>query len=398
MTSSSLQAGVGELERRYLNGTFAELCRIESASGCERRCAERVIAELRALGVSAHEDEAGALVGSDCGNLLARIPAEMTSGFGGGKSGSCLLLCAHLDTPPLERQVEPVLIDGSWANANDGPLGARSKAAVAVLLALARHVRRAGAPVPVELLFTVDGERSLGGARALDLAALRSSTGYAFDHAAPIGGVVLSAPSRFRIEACFHGASAAGGRSPQPGGSAIVAAARAIAAMPLGAVHEERTVRIDTVSGNAGRGERGERCSLVAEVSALTDVCAEALVGELVERVHEAANLPECACDVDVTVERSFAGYRLPATRPAVQAAEAALHACGFEPERIASGAGSDANALMARGLQIVNLANGIERGDDGGERVRAATLEAMLEVALALLDAVEAPSAEPAR
>ena len=398
MTSSSLRARVGELERRYLNGTFAELCRIESASGCERRCAERVIAELRALGVSAHEDEAGALVGSDCGNLLARIPAEMTSGFGGGKSGSCLLLCAHLDTPPLERQVEPVLIDGSWANANDGPLGARSKAAVAVLLALARHVRRAGAPVPVELLFTVDGERSLGGARALDLAALRSSTGYAFDHAAPIGGVVLSAPSRFRIEACFHGASAAGVRSPQPGGGAIVAAARAIAAMPIGAVHEERTVLIDTISGNAGRGERGERCSLVAEVSALADACAEALVGELVERVHEAANLPECACDVDVTVERSFAGYRLPATRPAVQAAETALRACGFEPERIASSAGSDANALMARGLQIVNLANGIERSDDGGERVSAAALEAMLEVALALLDAVEAPLAEPAR
>jgi tripeptide aminopeptidase len=398
VTSVSLQARVGELERRYLNGTFAELCRIESPSGCERRCAERVIAELRALGVSAHEDEAGALVGSDCGNLLARIPAESTPGFGGGKSGSCLLLCAHLDTPPLERQVEPVLIDGSWANANDGVLGARSKAAVAVLLALARHVRRAGAPVSVELLFTVDGERSLGGARALDLATLRSSTGYAFDHASPIGGVVLSAPSRYRIEACFHGASAAGGRSTQPGGGAIVAAARAIAAMPLGAVPEGRTVRIDTVSGNAGRGERGERCSLVAEVSARADACAEALVGELVERMHEAANLPECTCDVDVTLERSFTGYRLPATRPAVQAAETALRACGFEPERIASGAGSDANALMARGLQVVNLANGIERGDDGGERVSAAALEAMLEVALALLDAVEAPSAELAR
>src|SRR5262249_39580212 len=60
VTSGSLQARVGELERRYLNGTFAELCRIESPSGCERRCAERVIAELRAVGVSAHEDDAGA--------------------------------------------------------------------------------------------------------------------------------------------------------------------------------------------------------------------------------------------------------------------------------------------------------------------------------------------------
>ena len=397
MTSSSLRARVGELERRYLNGTFAELCRIESPSGCERRCAERVIAELRALGVSAHEDEAGALVGSDCGNLLARIPAEMTSGFGGGKSGSCLLLCAHLDTPPLERQVEPVLIDGSWANASGGVLGARSKAAIAVLLALARHVRRAGAPVDVELLFTVAGDRSLAGARALDRSTLRSAFGYAFDHASAIGELVLSAPSRFRVEACFQGASSAGARIRQPGPSAIAAAARAIAAMPLGAVDEETTVSIDTIAGNAGC-VLGERCSLVAEVSALTDARAEALIGELVERVYEAANLPDCECDVDLTVERSFAGYRLPASRPAVQAAETALRACGFEPERIASSAGSDANAMIARGLQIVNLANGIERSHDGGERVSAGALEAMLEVALALLAAVASPSAEPAR
>jgi tripeptide aminopeptidase len=309
-----------------------------------------------------------------------------------------VLLCAHLDTPPLEQQVEPVLIDGCWANAGGGALGARSKAAVAVLLALARHVRSAGAPVDVELLFTVAGERALAGARSLDLSTLRSSFGYAFDHASPIGEIVLSAPSRFRIEACFHGASAAGARIPQPGRGAIVAAARAIAAMPLGAVDEQASVGIDTIAGSAGPGVFGERCTLVAEVSALADARAEALVGELVERVYEAANLPECECDVDLTVERSFAGYRLPATRPAAQAAETALRACGFEPERIASSAGSDANALMERGLQIVNVANGIERTHDGGERVSAGALEATLEVALALLDAVAAPLAEPAR
>jgi tripeptide aminopeptidase len=400
---------VGELERGYLNRTFAELCRIESPAGHERHCAQRVIAELRAVGVSAHEDEAGPIAGSDCGNLLARIPAEVTPGFGGGerlggsavhgegRGRSCVLLCAHLDTPPLEQQTEPVLVDGSWANANDGVRGAGSKAAVAVLLALARHIRRAGAPVDVELLFTVGGWRGLAGARALDLSTLRSSFGYAFDHASPIGEMVLSAPSRFRIEAHFHGPSAAGARIPQPGRNAIVAAARAIGAMPLGAVDEETTVRIDTIAGNAGPGALGERCSLVADVSALADARAEDLVGELVERVYEAANLPECECDVDLTVERSFAGYRLPATRPAVQAAETALRACGFEPQRIASSAGSDASALMARGLQIVNLANGIERSHDG-ERVSAGALEAMLEVALALLDAVVPPLAEPAR
>ena len=59
MTVGPLQSRIGELERRFLSGTFAELCRIESPSGSERQCAERVIAELRAIGVSAQEDDAG---------------------------------------------------------------------------------------------------------------------------------------------------------------------------------------------------------------------------------------------------------------------------------------------------------------------------------------------------
>ena len=33
------------------------------------------MAELRALGVETLEDDAGRLTGSDCGNLLARLPA-----------------------------------------------------------------------------------------------------------------------------------------------------------------------------------------------------------------------------------------------------------------------------------------------------------------------------------
>ena len=52
MTVNSPRPTITEPERRYLNGTFAELCRIESPSGHERLCAERFSAELRALGLS----------------------------------------------------------------------------------------------------------------------------------------------------------------------------------------------------------------------------------------------------------------------------------------------------------------------------------------------------------
>ncbi len=174
---------VAELERRYLNGTFAELCRIESPSGRERACADRVIAELRGLGIEAHEDEAGPRAGSDSGNLLARIRArEREAADSGALSAGaveptqptpCVLLCAHLDTVPLLAPVEPVLVDGYWENANEGVLGADNKAAVAVMLALARYLSRERAPVDVELLFTVCEETALAGARAFDASELK---------------------------------------------------------------------------------------------------------------------------------------------------------------------------------------------------------------------------------
>jgi len=76
VSAGPLALRAGELERRYVSGTFAELCRLESPSRRERGCAERVIAELRALEVEVQEDDAGSRTGSDCGNLLARISAD----------------------------------------------------------------------------------------------------------------------------------------------------------------------------------------------------------------------------------------------------------------------------------------------------------------------------------
>lgn len=401
MTLDAARSRVGSLERRYLNGTFAELCRIESPSGRERACADRVIAELRGLGVSAHEDDAGARVGSDCGNLLARIPAATTTAGGQGApaqgaaaqgeaEGSLraprVLLCAHLDTVPLLAPVEPVLVDGYWENANDGVLGADNKAALAVMLALARHICREGSPVDVELLFTVCEETALAGARAFDASRLSSDFGYVFDHASPIGEVVLDSPTHFRIEADFRGAAAHAGIRPEQGRSAILAAARAIAAMRLGRLDDETTVNVGTIAGGSAMNVVPERCSVVAEVRSLDEAHAETTVAEVVDRLHEAANLPECECDVDIAVQRTFSGFHLAATGPAVHVAEAALRSCGHEPVRIVSGGASDANALLADGVEVVNLANGTERNHEPGERVSVGALEGMLDVALALL------------
>jgi tripeptide aminopeptidase len=418
VTSAAGATASAALQHRYLSQIFAELCAIESPSLHERACGERVRTELAAIGLELEEDGAGAAIGSDCGNLLARVPAAGHEGAppvaagtqasagephpGGHRQADAprrsVLLCAHLDTVPLQAPVDPVLRDGFWENANDGILGADNKAAIAVLLALARQVRMQGAPVDVELLFTVGEEIALAGAAEFDPSVLRSEYGYVFDHASPIGEVIIDSPCHFRIDASFRGAAAHAGIRPEEGRSAIVAASRAIAAMRHGRIEGEGTVNVGTIEGGSAINVVPERCELSAEVRGLDDRRGEALAAEIVDRVHEAANRPDCDVDVDVAVRRTFAGYKLAPSAPPVRAAEAALRACGHEPVRISSGGGSDANALIAKGFQTVNLANGTERNHEPGERVAELALQQMLTVALSLLDEVAVLAPDPAR
>jgi tripeptide aminopeptidase len=368
-----------DAERARLNDTFAALCRIESPSGRERACADHVTAELRALGLAVEEDGAGPVVDADAGNLLARLPGARAQG---------ILLCAHLDTVPPLAPIDPVIVDGGWENAADGILGADNKAAIAVLIELARRFAGRGEPPPVgiELLFTVSEENGLRGARAFDTTRLNSEFGYVFDHASPIGGIVVAAPTYDQIVAVFHGRAAHAGIRPEEGRSAIAAAARAIAAMRLGRLDEETTANVGTIAGGTATNVVPERCRLEAEVRGLDDARVAAVVTEMVDHLQDAAN--EAECDLDVTVERQFQGYRSKPGAPHIVAAARALEACGYEPHHLVTGGGSDANAFQAAGLPCANLADGTQRNHEPGERISVDALEGMLEVAIALLEA----------
>jgi tripeptide aminopeptidase len=366
-----------ESQRQQLHESFAAICRIESPSGNERACADWVSHELRELDLEVEEDDAGRAAGSNCGNLLARIS--------GGRFQS-ILLCAHLDTVPPTEPIDPVFEDGGWVNANPGILGADNKAAVAVLLELARVLRATpGQPsAGVELLFTVSEENGLRGARTFDVGSIHSEYGYVFDHASPIGEMVLASPTYTKITSTLTGRSAHAGIRPEDGRSAIKAAAQAIFEMKLGRLDAETTANVGTISGGTAANVVPDRCVVEGEARSLRDQRLEQVVTEMVDHFQDAADAAEC--DLDLTVERMFKGYRTRPSSPAVRLAERALHSCGYEPRGIETGGGSDANALLANGFQCVNLANGTERNHEPGERVSADALDGMLEVALSLL------------
>jgi tripeptide aminopeptidase len=360
----------GEAERARLNERFAALCRIPSPSRQEAEVAAHVRGELATMDLTAEPD--------DKGNLLVRVVPP--------RHGRTVLLCAHLDTVEVTGPLEPVVVDEGWENAHDAILGADNKAAVAVLLEVARRAVAESAPVGLELLLTVEEEDGLRGALAFDRERTAAEFGFVFDHASPIGDVVVASPTYFRLAADFHGRAAHAGLRPEDGRSAIVAAAHAIAAMPHGRLDPETTANIGSVHGGVGSTNVvAERCRVLAEARSLDSERVEAVVAEMIDAVHDGAAVAEC--DVDVVCDKMFEGYRQRPSHPAVAAAEAALRGCGYEPRRIATGGGSDANALVAKGLPCVNVANGTERNHEPTERVSVQALEGMLDVVLRLLD-----------
>jgi tripeptide aminopeptidase len=363
-------------EKDRLVDDFVRLCEIASPSRQERAVADAVAGELRELGLEVEEDASAGETGSDAGNLLASIARP--------DGARTILLCAHLDTVPHEAPVEVVRHDGLLENGNDAILGADNKAAVVVLLAAARRLVREGPPVGVELLFTTCEEIGLRGARAFELERLQAEYGFVFDHASPIGELIVAAPTQYSLDARFRGRAAHAGIRPEDGRNAVAAAAAAIAKLKLGRLDDETTANVGLIEGGTGRNVVAEHCRVELEARSLDADRAGAQITEMVNTLTEAATAAEC--DVETVVEEGFRGYRLSRSAPVVAAAAAALEATGIEPRYVTTGGGSDANAFIARGLPCLNVANGTERNHEPDERVTVDALETMLDVTLGIV------------
>ena len=365
-----------EAEKARIADTFVRLCEIESPSGRELEMARAVRAELEAIGLDVTEDDSARETGAECGNLVARLP---------GPAGSrTIALGAHLDTVPLTDRVEVECVDGVFANRREAILGADNKAAVALLLEIARRYGQ-GAPLDCELVFTTSEENGLRGAKALARSRLAAEFGYVFDHATPIGELIVAGPAYYRVEAEFRGRAAHSGIRPEEGRSAIIAAAKAVEAMRLGRLDEETTANVGRIEGGTATNVVPARCHLEAEVRSLDEQKAVLRTGELVDALTWAASSTET--DVDTAIEKQFDAYRIPESDRCVVAAAAALRDCGIEPIYETTGGGSDANAFETKGLRCLNVANGTEANHTADERVSVAALEKMLDVTLRLLE-----------
>jgi tripeptide aminopeptidase len=241
----------------------------------------------------------------------------------------------------------------------------------------------------IELVFTSKEEVGLLGAYAFDHRRLEAKLGYVYDQGGPPGEIVLGAPSAQQLEITFHGRAAHAGMYPEDGRSAIAAASRAIAEMQLGRIDEETTANVGQIAGGTAANVVPEWCTVVAEARSHDDRKLADLVQSMQDAITFAAGLAEV--EVETKTSRSYRAYRYRRDDLPIRLAADALQRCGIEPRYGLSGGAADTNAFNEHGLQCVNISNGMTDIHTPQEHIRAADIDAMVDVTLALVDAARA-------
>jgi tripeptide aminopeptidase len=368
---------------------FCDLAAISSPSRDERAVADAVLGRLRGMGLDPVEDDSGDRTGSNIGNIHVALPAT-------GGAGTPIFLNAHLDTVPPDGPVEPEIRNGIVVNRRDTILGADNKAAVAVMLeAFARLA--SGAPhAGVELVLTPMEEVGLRGAKAFDTSRLQARFGYCYDHAAPIGNVVLAAPTQKSLELRFLGRAAHSGIAPEDGRSAIAAAARAVADMQLGRIDDATTANVGLIRGGVAGNIVPPECRVWAEARSRDPDRLRDQVQSMLDAATYAANLSDCELESRIISE--YEGYRFARTHEAVQLVSRALDGCGYPVTYIESGGGADANVFNAAGVPCVNVCNGMAEIHTASEHIAVADLEGMLDVTMGLIETARVAASTIAR
>jgi tripeptide aminopeptidase len=350
-----------------LVSTFLDLVQIDSPSGEEEKIARHLIAKLKSLGLLVVRDKTG--------NVIGRLAGV----------GQPILLSAHIDTVGPGQEVKPVIQDGIITSDGTTILGADDKSGVTVILEVLQMLMERGLPHPfLEVALTVSEEIGLIGAKGLDLTRLRAKEGIVLDSGGEIGTIVVSAPSQDKIRAIIHGKSAHAGVEPEKGINAIVVAAEAIAAMPLGRIDEETTANIGHIQGGTATNIVPDRAEMAGEARSHDERKLEAQVRAMTEALKEAARRHRATVEIDV--EHSYTAFKLSEEAGIVRGAVSAARSQGLTSALVPSGGGSDANIFNAGGIATINISVGMQKVHTTEECIAVADMVQCAEFLLAIL------------
>ena len=380
-----------------LKDTFATLVSIDSESKQEQAFALALREKLDAMGAHTVVDDAGRQIGSNTGNLIAKLS--------GTRNVRPLLLSAHMDTVAPGKEIQPIFKGGVFSSAGDTILGADDKSAIAIILETLQLLKEKNVPHgPLELVFTVCEELALDGAKHLDFNLITATQGYALD-ASDTGGIITRAPAANRFTFQVFGKEAHAGAAPEKGINAITLASKAIASLELGRIDPETTCNIGMIQGGLATNIVPNRVQVVGEVRSHSEAKLKQVTETITAAFKDAVDnysgmiMEDALPSVDTLIVKSFSRTNIPKTHGVVTLATRAAQNLGRELICKASGGGSDANIFFEKGIMVGVLGTGMHDVHTLNEWIRIDDMARMVELLLEIIKehAKKTPTRHPA-
>jgi len=367
------------VNRERLVNEFLRLVQINGATRNERAVADYLQAQLGALGLQVVEDDAGEKVGSNCGNLIAKLSGTRSDVLP-------VLFSAHMDTIEPTAGIRPVIADGIIRTDGSTILGADDRAGIAIILEALRVLKEERiAHGDLEIVFTVAEEGGLHGVKQLDYTQLQARAGFVLDAGpGPIGVGCNRGPAQDRIEAFIQGRTAHAGFEPEKGINAIQVAGIALAKMQLGRIDAVTTANIGRIEGGRATNIVPDMVHLLGEARSHDEIKLQQQTNAMRQAIMEA--VAAAGATAKVEVRRLYNAYHIDNQAAVVKLFLRAAQQVGLQPQLVATGGGCDGNIFNAQGIPTLNLSIGMNDAHTVNEWIRIKDLVQAAELVVALM------------
>ena len=322
---------------------FTSMVALDSPSYDERLVCEYIKDYLKSLGIEAHEDNAGDVIGGTTGNLVAY--------FDGNIDAEPVIFSSHMDTvEPSHGKKAVIHDDGTITSAGDTVLGSDDLAGVTSILEALTVIKENNLPHrPIEIVFTVCEEKHGGGVTALDYSALKSKQAYVFDLDGEVGTAASSAPTILTYTAKFIGKSAHAGFASHLGIHAIKAASLAVTKIPCGAVEEGVNANVGTIEGGKATNIVPDLCTITGEIRSFDDALSDVKYNEVVDICKAAAD--EFGAKVEFEYSKHIRAFNVADSNPVVKRFKKVCSEMGLSGDCQPTFGGSDNNVFAEHGI-----------------------------------------------
>ena len=184
-------------EKRLLD-TFIGYAMIDSETKNEKAMGEKLVEDLKALGLEVKTDKAGEGFGSNGFNVCAYLPGTIP--------GEPTIMCAHMDTVTPGNGIKPLIDDGIIHTDGSTILSGDDKSGIAAIMEAVKVIKEQNLPCRnTEILFTIGEEGGMNGVKNMDLSMIKGKEAMVFDASGDVGKILTCGPGQIRIFATIIG-------------------------------------------------------------------------------------------------------------------------------------------------------------------------------------------------